>query len=274
MNNQLTGSDNISIGNQSQFSGLASGNISIGSQSLQQNTSGTGNLAIGTQTLYNSLTGSSNVGLGQNALYNVNSGAQNTGIGSTTLNNLTTGNYNIAIGYQTGANIVTGSNNIVLGQVSPSVDISNCVILSGSSAWGTGPATAGNFYVKPVSSTTNTSPTLVYDITTGLIQYSVSSQAYKTNIKDISYDTTAIYRIQPVEYDDINTNAHQTGFIAEDVGVVDVNLTWPAPDGSILGVSDHNIMVYMLAEMQKMHSQITILQAQVNTLQLQAMTKV
>ena len=113
-------------------------NVSVGTDALVANTSGSYNVGVGTGTLYKNTTGDNNSALGQEALSTNKVGSNNTAFGrfalqrSTASNNTslgaeslyqnTTGNNNTASGYQALKNNRTGSGNTAIGSVADVID--------------------------------------------------------------------------------------------------------------------------------------------------------
>ena len=136
--------DNTSIGAYSMenTSGVGTANCSIGSYSLNSNTSGSYNISNGYKCMFKNTTGGYNISVGVETLYNNTSGYYNTAIGYKSLftnsggsYNSTASNSNVAIGYKSlysnfsgGSNTsigtnsmfrtTTGSNNIGIGESS------------------------------------------------------------------------------------------------------------------------------------------------------------
>ncbi len=94
------------------------GNLGIGFQALESNTSGHSNIAIGHHNQWRNTTGIDNVSIGPRALENNVSGSHNIAIGATALPANTTGYDNVAIGYNTMWRNSTGYHNTAVGQQS------------------------------------------------------------------------------------------------------------------------------------------------------------
>jgi hypothetical protein len=144
------GNQNTAIGyyTLSSISNSGTFNNAIGSNSLEQNTTGSRNLAIGNNTLmYNkgnnetiaighyamlnsdnreSGISTGNIAIGIKSMYgsnfdsytnpnSPNTGTKNTAIGYETLLYFTTASNNTVLGYSAGSSITTGSNNIIIG---------------------------------------------------------------------------------------------------------------------------------------------------------------
>ena len=107
--------NNIAIGQGSLDNNSGNNNISIGINSLSQNTTGYQNVAVGSYTLENNTTSYGNVAVGPNALNANTTGNQNVGIGEGTLSQNTTGSQNTAIGASSLSDNTTGSSNVSVG---------------------------------------------------------------------------------------------------------------------------------------------------------------
>lgn len=121
--------NNVNVG---KGAGNIASNLSVGTGSLSNNTSGYNNTAIGTFALRENTVGYSNTAVGAAAL-SVNgsgifnaafgtralesntNGSNNVALGIQSLNSNTLGNYNIGLGFQAGKEITTGNYNVYLG---------------------------------------------------------------------------------------------------------------------------------------------------------------
>ena len=83
-------------------------NTSLGSSSLQVETTGSQNSLLGAKVMPLAVTGDNNVAVGYLSLNAATNPFYNTSVGTLTLSSLLTGSYNTAIGYQSGNNL-TGS---------------------------------------------------------------------------------------------------------------------------------------------------------------------
>jgi hypothetical protein len=107
---------NVSLGTESLIKNTTgSYNFAGSTRSLYNNTIGNFNIAIGKQPLYSNINGNSNIALGPEALYKNTSGSWNVAMGDSALFNNTTGNGNIANGWKSLFNNTTGGGNIANG---------------------------------------------------------------------------------------------------------------------------------------------------------------
>lgn len=97
----------------------ASFNTAVGNFSMQAIDNGaTGNSSLGYETLISITSGKSNTAVGAESLASLTTTIRNTGCGFGTLSNLVSGSYNTALGYEAGANYETvESSNICIGNM-------------------------------------------------------------------------------------------------------------------------------------------------------------
>jgi hypothetical protein len=133
LSNNISGIQNIAIGNNSQLSSSVNNNTSVGHNTLSFNTIGANNTAIGsfsqisasrgsfntgvgTNTLFNNISGSTNTAVGSSALFGLTSGSNNSGFGVSSLLSTTVGNDNTAAGTFALFSNISGSENNALGK--------------------------------------------------------------------------------------------------------------------------------------------------------------
>lgn len=110
-----SGHSNLGIGFQSMlFNTTGTNNTALGRQTLLTNTDGDLNVAIAPYALYNNLSGSRNIAIGHSSLYN-NQGENNVSVGINSLFNNTSGSENISIGYNSLYSATTASSNTSVG---------------------------------------------------------------------------------------------------------------------------------------------------------------
>ena len=105
----------LSAGMSDSPSGGGIQNTALGSQALQNNTTGSALTAVGYLALQSNTTGIDNTAIGQRALTLVTSGSSNTAVGYETLQSLLGATNNTAVGSQALQNDVTGGSNTALG---------------------------------------------------------------------------------------------------------------------------------------------------------------
>ena len=120
LSNNTVGSNNVAIGknalsgNTQQHNNTAVGFVAIGNSA----NSGEQNTAIGSQALTGNTTGSYNAALGYRALEANTSGIRNTAIGLGALIANTTGSTNVAVGFSALSGNTMGGSNVALGDLS------------------------------------------------------------------------------------------------------------------------------------------------------------
>ncbi|MFZ9079992.1 MAG: beta strand repeat-containing protein [Alphaproteobacteria bacterium] len=116
LDNNTTGASNSSFGKQSlQSNTEGSDNTSVGHQSLQANTTGSTNTSVGRSALKSNLTGSQNTSVGYSSLIDCTTGSDNVGVGKFTAADLIGGNNNTAVGSSALRLSTTGEFNVALG---------------------------------------------------------------------------------------------------------------------------------------------------------------
>jgi len=101
LNDNTTGSSNTAIGVEALIQNTtASNNTAVGYQAGYSNTTGASNTSLGTAALYSNTTGDENVAIGRLALYSNTTASDNTAVGRRALYSNVTGTFNVAVGYQ------------------------------------------------------------------------------------------------------------------------------------------------------------------------------
>ena len=274
MESFINGNQNTSVGGCLQRLTSGYNNTSIGHSTLNNIITADNNTAVGAFAL-DASTASNNTALGSYAGRNITTGYENTLLGSFSGDNLINGYQNTFIGRNTGLGVVDGFQNVCIGiDAAFGADVNATTFICSGAPLFT-PSTSNSLYVNSVRNTTTATAPLYYDPSTGEIQYFVSSQEYKQNIKDITYDTSKVFDINVVEFDEMETGIHCTGLIAQDVHDVDSNLVWfkstKDDEGNVTthveGVDTYKITMYMLNEFKKMKAEINELKSQVTQLQ-------
>lgn len=212
--------DSIGIGTYSLYYNTAAGNVAIGRQTSQSNTTGYGNVAIGNTALFKNTTGYQNVAIGRNTLQNniiggnniaigddalkTNIADSNVAIGGTVLSANTTGNHNTAIGISALHGNITGNNNTAIGNFalyqnvtgSDNVAIGDSALqfnnFSNSVGLGTGATVTGNNQIQlGVSGQTVYAYGSIHDR---------SDKRDKTDIHDTDLGLEFIKKLHPVKF--------------------------------------------------------------------------
>jgi len=74
----------------------------------------------------------------------------------------------------------------------------------------------GAIFATGVRSSSSANNDLRYNTSNGEIYYQTSSKRYKSNIADLEFDTSNLYNLRPVSFDDNETGERCFGLIAED----------------------------------------------------------
>lgn len=205
--------------------GGVSTNTAIGASALISNTTGLQNTCTGYSSGLNITTGSwntcygaaimdqsagvtggQNVAIGRIIARPLTSGSLNTLVGDAAGNGLTTGSNNTLIGGLAGSTLTTGSNNTYVGEATAcsAVGVSSEIVV-GVGLTGKGTQTA---FIGGTSGAYNGANVTTWAVT--------SDRRIKKNIKAVSGGLETILALKPVEFDYIQTNKHDIGFIAQD----------------------------------------------------------
>lgn len=226
-------------------------NSAFGSQAGKAITSGSGICAFGGQALTGA-TGSNNIGIGYQAGISVSSGTSNTLIGSQVSSGITSGNSNVIIGAIAGSGYSgTESGNIVIGQGVAGTASENNVTRIGTQGTQTKCVIAGIFGV-----TVGGSGVAVDVDNTGQLGTVVSSIRYKDHVKDIE-GTERIYDLHPVSFVYKNSpEVRRYGLIAEEAVEVIPEMAVYGNGGTLETVRYNDLPIFLLAEIQKLKSEI------------------
>jgi hypothetical protein len=149
-----------------------------------------------------------------------------------------------------------------------STQASNSIILNASG--GALTCTTDGTFIKPLRAQSATN-TVYYDDTTGELSYNTSIRKHKTNIVNLTRDTSTLYNLTPREFDYIN-NGHSIGFIAEEVNAIDTMLTTKNKSGQPTNINWFGIVTYLVKEMKIVKEQNQTLAGQIQTLTEQIQT--
>ena len=129
----------------------------------------------------------------------------------------------------------------------------------------------GAIFATGVRSSSSANNDLRYNTANGEIYYQTSSERYKSNIVDLEFDTSNLYNLRPVSFDDNETGERCFGLIAEDTfeqipeAVVTRNIDGETVPDSIpyamLSVLIINEMKNLKAENDSLKSRIEALEA-------------
>jgi hypothetical protein len=121
----------------------------------------------------------------------------------------------------------------------------------------------GPLWVPNLNTSSGTS--LAVDANGQIIKGS-SSRRYKENITNLEVDSSLIYQLRPVSYEDINDHkeikTRNVGLIAEEVDGIIPNLVYHNNDGSPESIHYERIGVLLIAEIKKLNERVRILESQ------------
>jgi trimeric autotransporter adhesin len=274
-----TGDNNTALGYQALQTNSSGGinNTAIGYQANRNNTSGSYNVAVGLQALLSNTTASNNTAVGYQAGFDNATGERCTFIGNGAGENSTVSD-NTFVGQNSGSAITTGAANTILGRFSGNegglniVGDSNHIVLSDGDGnprlWFNA---SGNIFAPALGSASTANNDVRYSTANGALYYQTSSARYKENIADLEFDTSNLYNLRPVSFDDKTTGERCYGLIAEETFeqipelVVTREIDGEAvPDSipySMLSVAILNEMKKLKAELEDAKARITALEA-------------
>ena len=117
LNINTTGLQNVAVGASAlSVNTIGVQNTAVGWQALNLNTTGFANTALGWETLQANTTGQSNTAVGVASMQDNTIGQSNAALGQVALNNNTTGSYNTGIGQAALYNNLSGNSNTAVGQ--------------------------------------------------------------------------------------------------------------------------------------------------------------
>lgn len=113
--NNVSGSQNVAVGHNSLVANTTSNNTAVGSNALQFSTTSVNNTAFGSYALNANTVGSSSIAVGAAALITNTTGNHNTGVGNSALRLNLTGSQNVGVGGSVMFNNTNGSDNVAIG---------------------------------------------------------------------------------------------------------------------------------------------------------------
>jgi len=108
----------------------------------------------------------------------------------------------------------------------------------------------------PSHGTTVGSANAYIDPITGELMRSTSSERYKTNIHDLGIDTSKVYKLRPVSFNEKTTGESHTGLIAEEVYEIFPELVEVDKEGRPDGVRYQLLSVLLLQELKKIKEEL------------------
>ena len=248
-----TGGSNTSIGFQSFLNNTTGAdNTAIGRDTLRSNTTADGNLAVGGYALYTNTTGASNSAVGINSLFSTTTGGSNVAVGYGSLQSNTTGSSNVAMGYQAGYGITTGASNVYIGYAAAASAVSvSSEIVVGASITGKGANTA---FIGGTSGAYNGANTTTWSVTSDI--------RIKKNVASLSSGLDVVQALRPVEFDYIENDKHDIGFIAQEYQTVLPAQVVEGSDGMLS--LNQNLVPYLVKAMQEQQAIIESLKARLD----------
>lgn len=143
---------------------------------------------------------------------------------------------------------------------STTIDYATTAINIRSGGGGTISATFNNSgtVAMPNHGTTASAANMFIDSVTGIISRSTSSIKYKRNVSNLELDSSLIYSLRPVSYDDKKNKNRYFGLIAEEVNAILPDLVDHRSDnGECEGVYYDRLSVLLLAEMAKLKNELS-----------------
>ena len=264
--NNTTGNNNVAIGDYSLISNTtASNNTAFGYQAGYSNTTGANNTAMGYQAGYSNTTGSPNVYVGYQAGYSNQSGTNNvfigrisgfyaTGVYNTVVGDnaggaLTTGGSNTILGPLSGGSLTTGSNNVYVGYTTASAGSVSNEIVVGYSITGKGANTA---FIGGSSGAYNGANSATWSVTSDI--------RIKKNVVSLESGLDVISALRPVEFDYIENNKHDIGFIAQEYQEVLPAQITEGEDGMLS--LNQNLVPYLVKAIQELQAEVQSLKSQ------------
>ena len=249
--NAGTGTANINIGNATGAT-LSSGatNTTVGHNAFNLNTTGSNNVALGGFALQANTTASNNTAVGYQAGYANTTSSYNTFIGNLA-GNSTTSAQNTFVGQGAGQLVSSGAKNTIIGGYNGNLgglDIrtsSNNVVLSDgdgniAARWANG----GGWYQLNNS-----------------VSWSITSDArIKKNVISLESGIDVISALRPVEFDYIENDKHDIGFIAQEYQTVLPSQISEGKDGMLS--LNQNLVPYLVKAIQELNAKVTALEAQ------------
>ena len=211
--NNSTGSWNTAEGYEALYSNTTwNNNTAIGYQALYSSNSGGGNTASGSQALFSNR-GHANTANGHQALYSNTTGIENTAVGFNALLSNTTGSDLTCVGYDCTASADALTNATAIGAHAV-VEQSNSLVLGGTGQYAVmvGIGTTTPFNVLTIGRGTG------HPVSDSWETY--SSRRWKKNIHPLENALSKVEQLRGVSYDLKDSNKHEIGVIAEDVGKV------------------------------------------------------
>ena len=258
-----TGTQITAIGYGSLYKNISGSNLtSIGSSSLQNNTSGSYNSSLGEECLFSNTTGSMNTCGGYQAGYSNTTGSNLVTLGYQAGYSNTTASNSIYIGQAAGYNITTGINNVFIGHGSgyfANNNITNTVILGN---WQGSGAVSNTIYLSDGGGNIGANWTNGggwYQQNNATLWSITSDIRIKKNIVSLESGLDVISALRPVEFDYIENDKHDIGFIAQEYQTVLPAQISEGEDGMLS--LNQNLVPYLVKAIQELTTKIANLES-------------
>jgi len=279
--NKLTLANDASISGMTVGKGAGSiaSNMALGFQALNANTSGSGIVAIGYQAQYSSTSAQNMVSIGFQANYNLplctGNGVSVGYLAGYSQNNSNCG-YNTLIGYKAGTGITSGYGNCFVGSNSQTgagaggavtTGVQNTII-GGYDGSATPISETGSNYVVL---STGGGVVMAYAQSGGgwyqqnnAVNWSITSDIrIKKNVVSLESGLDVISALRPVEFDYIENNKHDIGFIAQEYQKVLPTQISEGEDGMLS--LNQNLVPYLVKAIQELRAEVQLLKSQLGT---------
>jgi Chaperone of endosialidase len=254
---------NLSLGSQAlQSNTTGTNDTALGYQAMSSNTTGNANTAVGVGALYKNTTGSGNTATGMAALGTNTTGFSNTAIGAKALLNAT-GKRNVALGDSAGEFLGTGDNNIYIGYNVVGVKSdSNTIRIGNTDITAT--------YITGISGQTVVGGGAVFVDSKGKLGTMTGSVRVLDEIKPMDKASEAVLTLKPVIFSyqqQIDPKRiRQFGLVAEEVEKVNPDLVGRDENGNVYSVRYDAVNAMLLNEFLKEHRKVEQLEKQVAAL--------
>jgi hypothetical protein len=211
---------------------------------------GSGITAIGHSAFRSLATGTSSTVVGSGALASMTTSLADTAVGAGALPQLITGNFNTVLGTGAGVNLQNGFDNIYIGVFAGVGNTQESLTIR----IGGGETPQTRTFIAGIHGRTSAGGSAVFVNSAGQLGTLTSSRRYKTNIKAIKGESSALFRLRPVSFTykpEIDQQAiRQYGLIAEEVASVLPALVERDAVGEPDSVRYHLLVPLLLNELQ------------------------
>jgi trimeric autotransporter adhesin len=238
--NLSNGNDNSALGYRAGRNCIGGANTIVGSQAAQSIT-GSNNTAIGVISLLATTSGANNTGLGFGTLQANTTASNNTAAGYQAGLANTIGASNVFLGGNAGDNLTTGSFNVYIGQIAKASAVAATgEIVVGYNLTGKGDNTA---FIGGSSGAYNGNNSAAWAV--------VSDARIKKNVTSLTSGLNVISALRPVEFDYIENDKHDIGFIAQEYQAVLPAQVAESAEGMLS--LNQNLVPYLVKALQELN---------------------